>query len=230
MRMSFGTVAISWLDSYSSIMIRTATCNIIFDPVTDSHFNHPLFSHYIPNAIFVTHEHADHFDPKFLNHYLSAGVPVYSNEFVANILSNNVRPIKVGHIIIFTDLRIIALKCNHPGNEPLAFIIVINDGPTIYHPSDSDPYEEMIEIAKQYHPDIMLYSGSSIEKAYLISQLVKPGLIISPYCDKIWASAFCKKMNDSKPEQKVKLIAPFQEVCMPEYLRRAGRNEEKKHM
>lgn len=206
-RLYKGEVAISWLDSYSSIVMRATSSSVIFDPVTETHLKRNTIL--LPDAIIITHEHSDHFNPYLLKYYNNESVPVYANSYIASELSKDIKVVNIGDILPFKSLNVVVERSKHPGKDPFAFIITVPNGPTIYHPSDSDPYPEMDQLENIYKPDIMIYSGTSAKIARNIAQLVKPRLIISPYCDSIWARAFNEEIRSIMAQ--LVLVKPFEE-------------------
>lgn len=53
----------------------------------------------------------------------------------------------------------------------------------LYHPSDSDPFPEMGELAREGGPDLLLYLGASLEKALQMVDLVRPRTLLSRYLE-----------------------------------------------
>lgn len=67
--------------------------------------------------------------------------------------------------------------------NPVGFVIMINDGPTIYHTGDTDVFEDMKLIPMFHHIDVMLtciggYFTMGPERAALAVDFVKPDHVI----------------------------------------------------
>ena len=222
-----GKVAITWFNSYYGIIVKTPGAILIFDPVKVS-----LEECIRASAIVITHEHLDHFDPKLAKELQQkTEAPILTTPFIAASLQNeNVRALRVGDSIVIEDTELYALRCDHPGNEPLSFIVsrhpspdkvgggegLLDSGITIYHPSDSGVFPEMIEIAEKYKPDILLYVGASLGNAAQIARLVRPKVAVSFYTDVGSERNFIEAMRREAPGTQAKLIKRFEIYQYPE--------------
>ena len=202
-----GEVALAWINSYSGIMIKTPNTTLIFDPVM---INPEVPIH--ADVIAITHEHSDHFAPELVKDLQEkTSALVLTTPFVAQMLPGlETRILSVGDSFIVGDLEIHAEYCKHPGNQPLSFVISTESGITIYHPSDSESFPEMVRMRETYEPDILLYSGTSLENAAQIASLIKPQVIVS-YATDVWLEdRLTTLMARVSPMTSVKMIKRFE--------------------
>lgn len=206
-------LAIIWFNSYCGILVKTLSSALIFDPVKVS------ADEYIQaDAIVITHEHLDHFDPELVRGWQrKAGAPILTTPFVARSLSNeNTTTLRVGDSLTIRDIELRALRCDHPANEPLSFIIKTGSGLTIYHPSDSDPFAEMAEIGREYKPDILVYVGTSTTNAAQIARLTKPQIAVSLYTDAESEKKFIEAIRKEAPATQAKVVKRFEIYQYPD--------------
>ena len=213
LEVSSGKIALVWFNSYSGIIIKTPTTTLIFDPVKIK-----LEEYIQADAIVVTHEHSDHFDPELVRELQKkANATVLTTPFVAQRLGGEqTKALKVGDSFGLKDTELYAERCDHPANQPLSFIISTKSGITIYHPSDSDPFPEMAELEKKYKPDVLAYLGVSLGNAAQITKLVKPQAVISCYTDGESQRKFIEVMKKEVPRTQTKLIKRFEIYQYPE--------------
>jgi len=223
-----GSLAITWFNSYSGVIVKTPGAILIFDPVKVS-----LEECIQADAIVITHEHLDHFDPKLARELQQkTAAPILTTPFVAASLRNeNVTALRVGDSVVIKDTELHALRCDHPANQPLSFIVstrpwpdkegggegCLDSGITIYHPSDGEVFPEMIEIAQKYDPDILLYVGASSGNAAQIAKLVRPKVVVSFYTDAGSEKSFIEAIRREAPETQAKLIKRFEIYQYPEF-------------
>ena len=208
-----GRLAITWFNSYSGIIVKTPRATLIFDPVKLI-----LEDCIQATAVVITHEHLDHFDPKVVKELQQkTGAPIFTTPFVArNLLKENVRALRVGESTVIKDVELHALRCDHPANEPISFIVSSEDGITVYHPGDSDVFPEMAEVATKYKPDILLYVGASVGNAAQIASLIHPKVAVSFYSDEESERKFAEAIRRETPDTQAKLIKRFEIYQYPE--------------
>ncbi len=213
LEVSSGKIALVWFNSYSGIIIKTPTTTLIFDPVRIK-----LEEYIQADAIVVTHEHSDHFDPELVRELQKkTNATVLTTPFVAQRLrGEQTKALKVGDSFGLKDTELYAERCDHPANQPLSFIISTKSGITIYHPSDSDPFPEMAELEKKYKPDVLAYLGVSLGNAAQITKLVKPQAVVSCYTDGESQRKFIEVMKKEMPRTQAKLIKRFEIYQYPE--------------
>ena len=173
---SLRRIALAWFNSYSGIALRTSAATLLFDPVQVGEKGRWIRA----DAIIITHEHSDHFDPTLaLELQRQAQAIILTTPFVAKSLpSGRVKALKVGDSFNVKGVKLYAEHCEHPANQPLSFVIE-TEGVTLYHPSDSDPFPEMVRLREKYKPELLLYWGTSFKNAAEIVRLICPKIIIS---------------------------------------------------
>jgi len=201
-----GEVVLAWINSYSSIVVMTHKTKLIFDPVRIG-----SAAQIQADAIVITHEHLDHFDPHLVAEcQAKLGIPVLTTPFVAQRLPGKAKVLSVGDSVSVGDIELFAERCDHPANEPLSFVISAKSAATIYHPGDSQPFPEVTELREKYRLDVLLYSGTSVENAIEIAKLIKPPVIVSYYNDRNWAERFRRQVSSQVPQTEVRLLRRFE--------------------
>ena len=201
-----GELALAWLNSHASIMLRTIGATLVFDPVGVA-----LPEQVCPDAVVVTHEHLDHFDRRLLDEWWERlGVIVLGSAYIAGQVQGKATVLRAGQLASVGDIQLVAEPCDHSVNEPLSFVILPNGLPAIYHSNDSDPFAEMARIRDDYEPQVLLYTGASILKAAHIAEIVKPKLIVSCSCDKKWETDFAQQVKNWSPETETRFLQPLE--------------------
>ena len=138
-----------------------------------------------------------------------AKIPVYSSlqkggkgdigsrEITGQADSNQVMPVQPGDKLTIGDVTITALRCDHPAEGPLAFLVQTAEGVTVYLPGDTTPFPEMGELVDyRPHPgltaipvpegegpkvrvDVLLWMGTALNDGARIAQLVRPKLFLT---------------------------------------------------
>lgn len=184
--LSRGQIAITWLNKYSGVLVRSPHVAIVVDPVE---IDESALTGI--DAVLITHEHYDHLDEgtvidlqsktncqvicdKSSYDRLSAAIPA------GKLTEANVRD-----EFQIKDATIHVEKSSHPAEAPVSYVITSEDGITLYHTSDSLPFKEMADIGKKYDVDVCLCTVGIAPKATPktgaeIAALVKPRLAV-PY-------------------------------------------------
>lgn len=202
-----GKLALMWLNTYASVVIKTSKLTAIFDPVGIKP------DQYNTDVIIVTHEHSDHFDVNAVTKLCEqSGATVITTPFVAHQLkhTSNVKPLQIGDSVAIGGVKFHAEYSDHPANQPLSFMLMVEDGITVYHPSDSKPYAMMKELGQKYQPDMLLYLGVSPECGAEIAKLVQPKVIVSCHLDSTESGIFSKRLAREVPEIIDRSIRPFE--------------------
>jgi len=209
-----GSVIMTWINSYSGLMIRSPCTTLIIDPMGIYNLNQ--YEHV--DAIIITHEHSDHFDPNFVcSLQEKTGAQILTTPYISKKLNGNKsHSLQIGDFFPLNDLILHAEYCDHPGNQPLSFVISTEDGINIYHPSDSDPFASMTEIRRKYRPQILIYVSVSPKKAAQIATMVKPEVVITYYTDELTNPRYIKEIAKENPEIKTKLIRRFEVYQYPD--------------
>ena len=206
-KVSAGKIALVWFNSYSGVIVKTSTTTLIFDPVRIER------GEYIQiDAIVITHEHPDHFDPELIRELQKkTRATVLTTPFIAQrVPGERTKALKVGDSFVLKDVEFHAERCDHPANQPLSFVISTEGGITIYHPSDSDPFPEMADLKRKYKPNILLYLGTGLENAARMAKLVQPQVAVSFYTDIESQRKFIEAMKREAPETQTKIIRRFE--------------------
>ena len=101
LKVATGKIALVWFNSYSGIIIKTPLTTLIFDPVKIE-----LEEHIQADAIVVTHEHLDHFDPELVRKLQrKTGALILTPPFVAQILrKEETKALEVGDSLFLKDV------------------------------------------------------------------------------------------------------------------------------
>jgi L-ascorbate metabolism protein UlaG (beta-lactamase superfamily) len=201
-----GEIALAWLNSHSSILLMTSRATLVIDPVGVM-----LPEHVRPDAVVVTHSHIDHLDRTLLTRWQEKlGMPIIASAFVAGRLLHKPKVIQEGDRVSVGDIDLLAERCDHHATQPLSFVILAKGAPTIYHPSDSEPFADMARLGDEYKPQVMLYNGSSMTKAAIIAKLVRPRMIVSCCCDAQWGRDFLQHVSNQAPQTSVRFVKPLE--------------------
>jgi len=134
------TVEITPID-HASLALSFSGTTLLFDPVGDK----SLYNDFqYPDVIFVTHEHADHFDVPLLEQLVGENTQLYVNPAVYEKLPENLQKRAIalanGDIATWKDMQIEAIPAYnireeaqkfHPKGRDNGYIITI-DGLRIY--------------------------------------------------------------------------------------------------
>jgi L-ascorbate metabolism protein UlaG (beta-lactamase superfamily) len=139
---------------HASILINYDGKTFYFDPVTGLKPETDYTSMPRANYIFITHEHADHFDRMALTQLVSSNTVVFSNPNVGR-LYGNARVMKNGEKVVFGDsitLEAVPAYNTTPGREQMhpkgrdnGYILTL-DGLRIYVAGDTEDIPEMADI------------------------------------------------------------------------------------
>ncbi len=201
-----GEVALAWLNSHSSILLMTTGTTLVIDPV-----NVTLPEQVRPDAVVVTHSHIDHFDRTLLSQWQEElEVPVLTSAFVAERMFGTPKVLRVGDRASVGDMDLLAERCVHHATEPLSIVISGVNMPTVFHPADSDPFEDMARVRDEYGPQVMLFTGPSMRKAVEIATLIRPRVLVSCGCDDDWEEDFSRQVHDEVPQTEVRFLKPLE--------------------
>ena len=215
-----GKIALTWFNDYSGTVIRTPISTLIFDPVgirlTD-----------VPQAdvIVITHEHLDHFEMGFTRGLQKqTGATVVTTPFVARQLravpSDKLTALRAGESVSVGKVRLDAGYSDHPGNQPLTFMITANNI-RVFHSSDSRPYPGMKRL-REAELDIALCTvgiapGTSPRSGAEIAKLVRPRVAIPYHTDRERSlREFAAILAREAPEIRTKILRRFEVYEYPE--------------
>lgn len=174
-----GSVSLTLLNVYSSLVLRTPRLTVLFDPVKLDLARLDIRS---VDAIVITHEHTDHFDEKLVLEIQRAdSAIILTTPFVARRLERlggTARAMTPGGSAVLGDLVFHTEECDHAANGPVTFIVETGRG-TIFHSADSRPFPAMRDIALRHRPDLLLYFSHSEGDLFEICKLVKPARVVT---------------------------------------------------
>lgn len=176
-----------WINYYSGLLVKTPTKTLLIDPIDVKPKDYPEI-----DAILITHEHYDHFDPTLVAGIQAASdCPVIADATSAKKLQNTIPPNKIqqsqpGSEIKIGSVTIKAQKSQHPAAKtPITYIITSEDNLKIYHTSDSHPFPELALMAQREQFDVVFCTvgiapNASPQTGFEIAWLTKPPLAV-PY-------------------------------------------------
>lgn len=205
-------ISLRAFDSHSGLWIETPSSTLIFDPIGIK-----VGEVSGADAIVITHEHPDHLDiQRVVALQQRTGAHVVTTPFVVSLLpglpADRLYPLRIGETLALDGVRLRAERSNHPGRQPLAFLLTTEEGIRLYHPSDSDPFPEMEQLAEEGGPDIVLYLGGSLEKGLQIAQLVRPRVFLFRYLD---PSRVIPRLEAGFREIRGEILRPLQTYRYP---------------
>ncbi|MBE3116303.1 MBL fold metallo-hydrolase [Candidatus Bathyarchaeota archaeon] len=195
-----------WFNKYAGILLKTPTKTLLIDPVDIKPKN-------VQNtdAILITHEHYDHFDPRLLTHIQkTVGCTIIADPASANRLqfaipAEKLQEIRPGQEIKIGEVSVKAEKCQHTATSPVTYIITSEDGVKVYHTADSLPFPELALMGQREKFDVVFCTvgiapGASPESGFEIARLTKPPVAV-PYHTNTLASqtAFAQLLKKELP-------------------------------
>ena len=159
-----GELAIMWLgnhqtgslEGYASagFLLRTSNYAIAIDP--SSLLFNDIDSLDRLDAIFITHDHGDHFDPdttiamQTKTDSLVIADPTSASMLSGKIPADKLIQIKSNEQMTISEITVEAFAAEHPTETPLVYIIEF-DGFRIFHGSDSGFVEDLKNIESRVH-------------------------------------------------------------------------------
>lgn len=217
-----GKIAITWFNSYSGVVVKTPTSTLIFDPVGVRLADVPR-----ADVIVVTHEHYDHFEAGFTRDLQrQTNALVVTTPFVASQLrgipEEKLRAMRVGDALTIGEVGLNAERSDHPGHQPLTFILIAESNLRIYHSSDSRPFPGMRGIGERYKPDIALCTvgiapGTSPRSGAEVAKLIRPRVAIPYHTDRLRSlQEFAEILEREEPRIGTKIVKRFEVYQYPE--------------
>ena len=175
-----------WFNHYAGILLKTPTKTLAIDPVDIK----PKSLRNV-DAILITHEHYDHFDPRLLTEIQKEtnctiiADPASTKKLEFAIPAEKLQEIKPSMEIKIGEVSVKAEKSNHPAQAPVTYIITSEDQVKIYHTADSLPFPELAAIGLREKFDVVFCTvgiapGSTPETGFEIARLTKPQIAV-PY-------------------------------------------------
>ena len=190
-----GELAILWLGNHqkgslegaasAGFLLRTANYVIAIDP--SSLLLDDVDSLDRLDAIFITHDHGDHFDPdSTIAMQAKTGSFVIADPTSASMLIDEIPEdkliqIKSNEQITISGITVDAFAAEHPAETPLLYVIEF-DGFRIFHGSDSGFVEDLKNIESRVHV-AMVPAGdpsptASPQVAFEMTQATNPYVVI----------------------------------------------------
>jgi len=214
-----GEVALTLVNSYTGVEIRSPHVGILVDPVdadTDKISN--------IDAILITHDHIHHLDESIVSDIQSnRGCKVIADSasfgrLSAVIPSNKLEEAHIKDEFQLKDASIVAEKSSHPAAEPLTYVITSEDGVSVFHSSDSAPFNEMADIGRRHQIDICLCSigldsGLSPKSGAMIARLIRPKVAVPYHGEKM--KEFASALSKIAPQVKSRLLRKGETLKYP---------------
>jgi len=217
--LSRGEVALTLVNSYTGVVIRSPRVGILIDPVDiDADKISKI------DAILITHEHIHHLDESIVADIQSnSGCVVItdsasSGRLSAAIPSNKLKEAHVKDEFQVEEASVVAEKSSHPADEPLTYIITSEDGVSVFHSSDSAPFKEMADIGRRYQIDVCLCSigldsGLSPKSGAMIARLMRPKVAVPYHGEK--TKAFARALSKIAPHVKSLILRKGETLKYP---------------
>jgi len=226
-----GELAIMWLgnhqkgslDGYASagFLIRTANHAIAIDP--SSLLLDDIDSLVRLDAIFITHDHGDHFDPDtVIAMQAKTGSFVIADPTSASMLSGKIPEdlliqIKSSEQMTISEITVDAWAAEHPTDTPLVYVIEF-DGFRIFHGSDSGLVEDLKNIESRVHV-AMVPTGdpsptASPQVAFEMTKATNPYVVIPMHGSPEQMQEFSDLVEDSDLQTTVTIPSPL-EIIIP---------------
>jgi len=224
-----GELAIMWLGNHqkgsleghasAGFILRTSNYAIAIDPssIPDIDSLDRL------DAIFITHDHGDHFDPDTtIAMQTKTGSFVIADPTSASMLSGKIPEDKLIQIepneqMTISEITVDAFAAEHPTKTPLIYIIEF-DGFRIFHGSDSGFVEDLKNIESRVHV-AMVPTGdpsptASPQVAFEMTKATNPYVVIPMHGNPQQMQEFSNLVEGSDLQTTVTIPSPF-EIIIP---------------
>ena len=226
-----GELAIMWLgnhqkgslDGYASagFLLRTSNYAIAIDP--SSLFLDDIDSLDRLDAIFITHDHGDHFDPDTtIAMQTKTGSFVIADPTSASMLIDKIPEDKLIQIkskeqITISEITVDAFAAEHPTETPLLYVIEF-DGYRVFHGSDSGFVEDLKNIESRVHV-AMVPAGdpsptASPQVAFEMTKATNPYVVIPMHGNTQQMQEFSNLVEGSDLQTTVTIPSPL-EIIIP---------------
>jgi len=214
-----GEVALTLVNSYTGVVIRSPHVGILIDPVD---IDIDKISKI--DAILITHEHIHHLDESIVaDIQLNSGCKVIADSasfgrLSAVVPSSKLEEAHVKDEFQVEEVSVVAEKSSHPAAEPLTYIITSEDGVSVFHSSDSAPFKEMADIGRRYQIDICLCSigldsGLSPKSGATVAKLVKPKVAVPYHGEK--TKEFASAVSKIAPQVRSRILRKGETLKYP---------------
>ena len=226
-----GELAIMWLGNHqkgsleghasAGFLLKTSNHVIAIDP--SSLLFDDIDSLDRLDAIFITHNHGDHFDPDTtIAMQTKTGSFVIADPTSASMLSGKIPEDKLIQIepneqMTISEITVDAFAAEHPTKTPLIYIIEF-DGFRIFHGSDSGFVEDLKNIESRVHV-AMVPTGdpsptASPQVAFEMTKAINPYVVIPMHGNPQQMQEFSNLVEDSDLQTTVTIPSPL-EIIIP---------------
>ncbi len=226
-----GELAIMWLgnhqkgslEGYASagFLLRTSNYTIAIDP--SSLFLDDINSLDRLDAIFITHDHGDHFDPDTTiamqtktGSFVIAD-PTSTSMLIDKIPEDKLIKIEPNEQITISEITVDAFAAEHPTKTPLVYVIEF-DGFRIFHGSDSGFVEGLKNIESRVHVAIVPVGDpsptASPQVAFEMTQATNPYVVIPMHGSPQQIQEFSNLIEDSDLQTTVTIPSSL-EIIIP---------------
>jgi len=226
-----GELAIMWLgnhqkgslEGYASagFLLRTSNYAIAIDP--SSLLLEDIDSLDRLDAIFITHDHGDHFDPDTTiamqtktGSFVIAD-PTSVSMLIDKIPEDKLIQIEANEQVTISEITVDAFGAEHPSETPLVYVIEF-DGYRIFHGSDSGFVEDLKNIESRVHV-AMVPAGdpsptASPQVAFEMTKATNPYVVIPMHGNPQQMQEFSNLVEDSDLQATVTIPSPL-EIIIP---------------
>jgi len=226
-----GELAIMWLGNHqkgsleghasAGFLIKTSNHVIAIDP--SSLLLDDIDSLDTLDAIFITHDHGDHFDPDTtIAMQTKTGSFVIADPTSASMLRGQIPEDKLIQIesneqMTISEITVDAFAAEHPTTTPLVYVIEL-DGFRIFHGSDSGFVEDLKNIESRVHV-AMVPAGdpsptASPQVAFEMTKITNPYVVIPMHGNPQQIEEFSNLVEGSDLETTVTIPSPL-EIIIP---------------
>ncbi len=226
-----GELAIMWLgnhqkgslEGYASagFLLRTTNYTIAIDP--SSLFLDDVDSLDRLDAIFITHDHGDHFDPESTiamqaktGSFVIAD-PTSVSMLIDEIPEDKLIQIEANEQMTISGITVDAFAAKHPTETPLLYVIEF-DGYRIFHGSDSGFVEDLKNIESRVHVAMVPVGDpsptASPQVAFEMTQATNPYVVIPMHGSPQQMEEFSNLVEGSGLETTVTIPSPL-EIIIP---------------
>lgn len=226
-----GELAIMWLGNHqkgsleghasAGFLIKTNNHVIAIDP--SSLLLDDIDSLYRLDAIFITHDHGDHFDPDTtIAMQTKTGSFVIADPTSMSMLSGQIPEdkliqIKSNEQMTISEITVDAFAADHPTKTPLVYVIEF-DGFRIFHGSDSGFVEDLKNIESRVHVALVPAGDpsptASPQVAFEMTKATNPYVVIPMHGNPQQMQEFSNLVIDSELETTVTIPTPL-EIIIP---------------
>ncbi|AGL03112.1 metal-dependent hydrolase [Desulfoscipio gibsoniae] len=229
--------SIKWLGHAACQITTSSGCVILIDPWITGNPSCPVKKEEIGkvDVILVTHDHSDHMGSDIPDLVKDTGATVIAQPELAGALqeagvsAENIiygMGMNIGGQVEVAGVKVVMTQAFHSGTagEAVGYIVILEDGKTVYHAGDTGIFASMELLAKIYNIDLALLPIGSVfvmdplQAAYSLT-LLKPGKVV-PIHYKTFpilvqdAGEFVKLAGEKAPEVQVAVLQPGEEVLL----------------